>query len=527
MALSGLSVSGLPLASAGPEGFPSAAAEAPTLHPVQRLPSSWKPKRPSTTPPAMRAAIAPTRAKSASVRHHNFRQRTTVSLEEVLLQKMALEEQKFALPQAAPTTRSPDGSPGKPKGGTRTHAWVQEARDRVRLLQGERIYEKPASKFAKAVDLPALGLALRSDTLEQDFSFAVQPERERAFLSTELEKERRVLRLARETPEGEQRLHSFEQLPPPVLASEPFLQFLADKVREEVKEAQAWRLQHGREAAAKVSPAPVADPSTLLDRPPSQDRMAAVGRGHPPSPTTSDASPVPLAQPSQEGDSPKMQYYGRRLPRAVSAAVRRPASPATTPQRPHTAGAPLTRLFKDAKSKQEAMRGLLSRREQQEAQLSRLELQEEELQALRQRLERLLEDEENEILRPELGAQLAALEDQRLHLHHLRKALGTPPLPSAVAGRQEHLRHTQEAAWRLLLDSMAQHEQAEALAQARAQQRSQRTTQMLWQRRRLNRKPDEDAPGSSPPASPWATVITTVPSPGRTPPTPTTPPSAR
>eukprot|EP00668_Euglena_longa_P000289 GGOE01000384.1.p1 GENE.GGOE01000384.1~~GGOE01000384.1.p1 ORF type:complete len:542 (-),score=160.26 GGOE01000384.1:342-1967(-) len=474
--------------------------------------SKWK-SRKVPCPSHLQGTATQDRGQSAAARRHNIRTRTTVSLEEVLLQKMSLEKQKFNL-QPPPTPVSPTGSPVKIRGkGPPPHARVQEAKDRMRVLTGEKILEKPASKFATGVDLPSLGLVLRSDTLEQDFSFAVQPERERAFLATELEKEKRLLRMSREAPASEQRVQAFEELPTPVLADEPFLKFLADKVQAEVKEAEVWRQQQEREmekgACAASSPeagTPVREihdrrffPSPATDTTECRACLPG-GEGLFHTSLMPDPSPIHCGSTPWDGSSPKMQHCCRNLTRALSAAARRPPSlaPPAHPQRPHTAGAALTRLFKDGKSKEEVMRGLLSRREQQGMELARLEMQEEELGALQKRLERLQSDEENEALLPQLEVQLQTLEKQRAHLHHLRRALGTPSLPSTAAVRKEQLREAQQSAWQLLLDSMAQHAQAEALAQVRSQQRQLRATRMLWQRQPRNQRPSETAsPASS------------------------------
>eukprot|EP00669_Euglena_mutabilis_P003834 TRINITY_DN14880_c0_g1_i1.p1 TRINITY_DN14880_c0_g1~~TRINITY_DN14880_c0_g1_i1.p1 ORF type:complete len:428 (-),score=45.95 TRINITY_DN14880_c0_g1_i1:76-1281(-) len=321
---------------------------------------------------------------------------------------------------------------------------------RLRPFSGKATGRPPP---AAAVPLPHLGVVLVADCWSDQYSFAVQPAKERAFLRTEQQKERQLLR---RMADGNDASDALAPLPSDLLSKEPFLQFLAAKASE----ARAAEY-HSRSLKSSVagSPSPRGDyPHAIPPRSPS-----ARSRESPASATGRSARSQNLSSPSPRG------------------------LPAT------------------------GVRGVMVRRSETVGQRTRLAQHEAQLRCLRVRLERLQgavgDDDNDRDLARQVDVQLAAVEEQEARVRRLLTATTVAEPSAHVARHHARLRDLQLTAWRQLLDTMAHHVQAQELFADRAKERAKTAVRTRPQSRILPTPvPSPNAP-PPPPLQPLASII--------------------
>jgi len=305
---------------------------------------------------------------------------------------------------------------------------------------------------ATAVPLPHLGVLLVADSWSDQYSFAVQPAKERAFLRTEQQKERQLLR---QMADGIDAPDALAPLPSDLLSREPFLQFLAAKASE-ARHAEYHSRSLKSSAADSRSP-----------------------RGDYPHAMT------PTSPSARSRESP-------------ASATRRSARSFSSPS---PRGLPAT-----------GVRGVMARRSETVGQRARLAQHEAQLQCLRLRLERLQgavgdDDDDDRDLARQVDVQLAAVKEQEARVRRLLTATTGAGPSTHIARHHTRLRDLQLTAWRQLLDTMAHHVQAQELFADRAKERAKTAVRTRPQRRVLpTPAPSPDAP-PPPPLQPLASII--------------------
>mmetsp|Transcript_59677 Transcript_59677/g.106436 ORF Transcript_59677/g.106436 Transcript_59677/m.106436 type:complete len:574 (-) Transcript_59677:1496-3217(-) len=439
--------------------------------------------------------------------------RSCISLEQVLAEKMKREHDKYIKRDFQAVRQHVMDHPKymRPK-DQKVNPVVDNAIKKAKEVKEERVFEKPVSKFNKCVDLPSLGLMLQKDATEQDYNFAVQPNREREFLEVEQKKEQIYIEQQRAMEDPASKLDAFSKLPSTVLSKEPFLQFLYDKRYEEVMDVVDYQKQH---------PQPLPG-SALTERYEEEGKQEVTQVPADGAPRKGSEQQPELPTPPRPLRAP-VHSAGPKPPRgrAVSATVQRQTPDSLlSGRRPTTADAGSSRLFKNTKAKKNALQMLVSRQENQEAQLRDLMARQRQIQELQLQVEQLQREQQAQLrlgegtgdaavevtIPPELDEQLRTLREQQFYIRTLHQQVlesSHKSMDHARLQRQEKVAQVQEKARLTLLESMTQHNHAEALARQRAHQRQQRNNALLWNRNRYEsqRRPEPLAP---PPLDPTA-----------------------
>eukprot|EP00996_Jenningsia_fusiforme_P000083 NODE_1048_length_1740_cov_51.988173_g925_i0.p1 GENE.NODE_1048_length_1740_cov_51.988173_g925_i0~~NODE_1048_length_1740_cov_51.988173_g925_i0.p1 ORF type:complete len:518 (+),score=127.64 NODE_1048_length_1740_cov_51.988173_g925_i0:100-1653(+) len=458
------------------------------LRAVQPLPST--PPRPRTVPTATDiyarvASIIPAPSRESM--------RTEISLEEVLAAKLKQEADKFMHfdSQAARIQMLDRPVSPKPKGSN------PFLRDSIPIATSaarrQKNFQHRTTKFAEQVDLPSLGIALTTGTLQQEFNFARLPNREKSLSKKPgLSLERSF---TSESPSSDWR-KSFDMsasVPPSIIHGEPFLQYLMEKTSQGKSVTSPGKTD-------APDPEPIAITEEAGDgeeaRPIEQEGEAAPpdaeGTG------AEQASEQLKKNASELKDSPQKDSSRNK-------STSRPSS-AVAPPNPDFAS---MRLIKDCGTKRKMLRNLVNRQNYQEQQLRVLEERRQQIAEVQQQIDALqqsqlsrlqasgaLEPGVEVVIPAELEAQLQSLQSQQDHIEDLHAAITQAHATQAQqirAQREAEALAVQGNAQRQLSMVMQRNTHMQSVARYRQQQRQQRSNALLWNRNRYERRAGGEA----------------------------------